>query len=178
MRFIPMFAATATLLLTLSGCTSTDAPDAEATSSSTTPTSTPNTPRSTAAVECPPTPIDVTISYELATDASGGVTINAASNLPDGAVLNSSFFIENGFFAQDEGVLRGGKITFGPFSDKGTPLQGTYDMSITLPIARNQPEEIQTCIGKAGENLTGSLVSTDEISGDRFASIDVSVAVD
>lgn len=165
------------LLLALTGC-STAAQDTEASPSSTTRPSTPTRSGSSAAVECPPTPIDVMITYELATDAHGGITINAASNLPDGAVLNSSFFNEGEFFAQDDGVLGGGKVAFGPFSNKGTPLQGTYDMSISLPIARNQPDEIQTCIGKAGENLTGSFVSTDEITGDKWASIDVSVTVD
>lgn len=172
-----MLAAGATLLISLSACSSTGGPGSNPTKSSLPPTSVPIPTRTASSVECPPTPIDVTISYELATDPHGGVTINAASNLPDGAVLNSSFFVEGGFFAQDEGVLKGGRITFGPFSNKGTPLQGTYDMSITLPIARNQPEEIQTCIGKAGENLSGSLVSIDEISGDKWAGIDVPVTV-
>jgi hypothetical protein len=173
-----MIAAGAAMLLVLSGCSSADQSDVATTPPSKTPTPTISPTPTALAVECPPLPIDVTITYELASDANGGITINAASNLPDGAVLDSSFFIENGFFAQDEGVLEGGKVTFGPFSDKGTPLQGDYDMSITLPIARNQPDEIQECIGKAGENLTGPLVSIEEITGDKVASIDVLVTVD
>ncbi|SDY47706.1 hypothetical protein SAMN05216554_0442 [Herbiconiux ginsengi] len=118
------------------------------------------------------------IAYALSSDSSGGVTIDATSNLPDGSELNASFFVEDGFFAQDEGVLNDGRISFGPFSNKGTPLHGSYDLSITLPIARNQPGPVQACIGDAGQNLSGTLVSIDEISGDKFASLDAVVVID
>ncbi|NQX36448.1 hypothetical protein [Herbiconiux sp. VKM Ac-2851] len=118
------------------------------------------------------------IAYTLASDSSGGVTIDATSNLPDGSELNASLFVEDGFLAQDQGVLNNGHISFGPFSNKGTPLRGSYDLSITLPIARNQPGLVQACIGDAGQNLTGVLVSTDEISGDKFASLDAVVVID
>lgn len=130
------------------------------------------------AADCPPTPLDVAITYELTTDASGGVTINATSNLPDGSELNASFFVEGGYFAQEEGTLLNGRVSFGPFSDRGTPLRGTYDMSITLPIARNQPDSIQACIGSAGELLTGPLVSAEEVTGDNVASLDVVVILE
>lgn len=118
------------------------------------------------------------ITYELVLDTSGGVTIEAASNVPDGAVMNASFFVEDGYFGQDEGTLDNGQVSFGPFSDKGTPLKGTYDLSITLPIARNQPESVQACIGSAGEELTGPLVSADEITGDNVASLEETVTLD
>ncbi|PRB41075.1 hypothetical protein CQ020_14330 [Arthrobacter sp. MYb23] len=177
MRSVPVIATGATLLLALSSCSSPAEPDDAPVPSPTNPSSTLAASPTTKTVACPPLPIDVTITYELVIDARGGVTINAASNLPDGAELNSSFFTETGFFAQDEGVLEKGKVTFGPFSDKATPLHGNYDMSITLPIARNQPAEIRACIGKAGENLTGPLVSIEEITGDKVASVSVRVNI-
>jgi hypothetical protein len=92
--------------------------------------------------------------------------------------MNASFFVENGFFAQDQGTVAMGKVTFGPFSDKGAPLHGSYSMSITLPIARNQPDAVQRCIGERGENLTGPLVSTEQITEDKVAGIDEQVLID
>lgn len=177
MRTTPKFAVPIALVLALSAC----APEATTTPSATAQPSASATPKPTPtakAVECPPTPLDVTITYELTTDASGGIKINATSNLPDGAEMGASFFVEGGYFAQDEGTLENGQVSFGPFSDKGTPLRGTYEMSITLSIARNQPASVQACIGAAGELLTGPLVSTEEITGDKVASLDVVVTVE
>jgi hypothetical protein len=173
-------AVVTTLLLTLPACASapaTTSSGASATSTraaaSPTPTAKTSTTPTPVAAECPATPIDVTITYELVPDAGGGVRIDAESNLPDGAVMNASFYrVGGGYTGQDDGVLKGGKITFGPYSDKGTPLQGIYDMSITLPIATNQPDSVQACIGAAGELLTGPLVSTEEITGDQVANVE------
>lgn len=125
----------------------------------------------TPATECSGGPFEVTITYEIVTDVVGGVAIETASNLPDGAELGASLYGEDGYIGQDNGVLEDGSVTFGPFSDKGMPLQGDYRMSITLPIARNQPEDVQACIGKSGELMTGPLVGTEDISGDKVASV-------
>lgn len=168
-----IFALTLALPACASGTTATPSATPEP-SVSVTPTPTPTTD----AAACPPTPIDVTITYELVVDASGGITIDAASNLPDGAELGASFFAEGAYFGQDDGVLENGTISFGPFSDDGSPLKGTYEMSITLPIARNQPDSVQACIGSAGEQLTGPLVYAEEITGDNVASLDVIVTVE
>ena len=160
MRPVLKLLAVSALIVALSACTSAPPP-----------------PPATTEAVVSARPIEVAITYELVTDTSGGVIINAESNLPDGAEMSGSFFVEGGYFGQDEGVLQGGKISFGPFSDKKTPLQGIYQMSITLPIARNQPEGVQAKIGTAGELMTGSLVSTDDISGDKYAGIDVQVTL-
>ena len=133
MRIAPKLAVPFVLILALSACT----PEAIATPPATPQPSVSDTPTPTPiadTAECRPTPLDVTITYELTTDASGGVTIDATSNLPDGSEMNASFFVEGGYFAQDEGTLEDGMVSFGPFSNKGTPLQGSYDMSITLRI--------------------------------------------
>jgi len=117
----------------------------------------------------------VQLTYELEQAPGGGVTIKVQTNLPEGAELGGSFFREGGFFAQDEDVVNHGAASFGPFTDSGAPLVGTYEMSVTLPIARNQPEAVQECIGTGGELLTGPLVSTHEPTGDQVASVDVPV---
>jgi len=129
------------------------------------------------AASCPPAPLEVAITYELAPTASGGTIVEAETNLPEGSELGASFFVENGFFAQDDDVVRGGHASFGPFTDDGSPLRGSYELSITLPIARNQPATVQACIGTAGELLSGPLVSTEEITGDRVASLNALVTI-
>jgi hypothetical protein len=176
MGFALKLAAAFGMIFALSACS----PGSAETSSSTSrpSVSVTTTAPPTKVADCPPTPIDVTITYELVTDPSGGITIDAASNLPNGASMNASFFVEGDFFAQDDGTLENGKISFGPFSDKGNPLKGTYEMSITLPIARLQPATVQACIGRAGELLAGPLVSAEEITGDNVASLDVVVTVE
>ena len=177
MRLDPKLAIPFVLVFALSACATENEATPSRISEPQAPSTTP-TPTAAQSAECPPTPIEVTITYELVTNASGGISIDAASNLPAGAVMNASFFVEGGFFAQDEGTLENGRVTFGPFSNKGTPLKGTYEMSITLPIARNQPDSVQACIGSSGEMLTGPLVSVEEITGDKVASIDAIVTVE
>lgn len=129
-------------------------------------------------VECPPTPLDVQIDFTLRRDTAGGVIIEVTTNLPDTADLGASLYADSGaYFAQDGRTVQGGAARFGPFSDKGTPLHGTYEVSITLPIARNQPEAVQACLGEAGELMTGALVSKEEITGDFVASRDAIVEI-
>lgn len=130
-------------------------------------------------IACPPMPLEVVIEYALAKESTGGVLVTAQSNLPDRTELMASLYADGGaFFAQDTSPLLGGVAEFGPFSDKGVPLKGTYELSITAPIARNQPDEVQECIGAAGEHLRGPLVSVEEITGDNVASVDVIVSIE
>lgn len=90
-----------------------------------------------------------------------------------------SFYADGGaYFAQDTAAIVNGEVAFGPFSDDGTPLSGVYELSITLPIARNQPDEVQECIGEAGEFMAGPLVSIEEVTGDQVASLDVIVTIE
>ena len=175
MRLASKLAVPVALILALSACapeatlppSETPRPSVAETATAT-PLPTPDVPVPT----CPSSPVEVKIDYELTVDPGGGVVIDATTNLPDGAEMNASFFVEGGYFGQDEGTVQDGEVSFGPFSDKGTPLRGSYDMSITLPIARDQLAGVQDCLGAAGEMLTGPLVSVDDITGDAFASLD------
>lgn len=130
-------------------------------------------------VECPSTPIEVAIEFETEQNVENGALIHVRSNLPDSAELLVSLDGESGtYMGQDTAPLIGGEAEFGPFTDDGLPLHGAYELSITLPIARNQPVQVQNCIGSEGENLTGPLVSEEEITGDNVASISATVVFD
>lgn len=122
--------------------------------------------------------LDVDLTMSVVVNKDGSVSVTAESNLPNGTELNSSVFQEGGFIAQDSQTLRGGSVSFGPFSDKGNPIpSGAYDVSVTMPIARNQPDEVKAIIGDAGENLTGPLVSKESITGDAVVSVSSQLVV-
>lgn len=104
--------------------------------------------------------------------------MKAATNLPETTSLQASFYNKTTrFLAQDEQAVLNGKATFGPFADHGTPLHGAYDFSVTAAVARNQPTQVQECIGRAGEKMSGALVKRDDISGDNYASVDKPVVI-
>ncbi len=110
---------------------------------------------------------------ELVVNDNGTVSVFAQSNLPDGTILGGMVFDEGSYIAQDSQVLQDGKAEFGPFSDKGGALpSGAYEVSVTMPIARNQPDEVKAIIGRKGEYLTGPRVHAESITGD--AVVDVS----
>ncbi|GEL48472.1 hypothetical protein CHO01_35880 [Cellulomonas hominis] len=136
----------------------------------------PSAPPPAPAQTAEPTPEDASLEVELAMNVvlneDGSVSVTAQTNLPDGTELGSSVFQEGGFIAQDSGTLQNGAIAFGPFSDKGNPVPpGTYEVSVTMPIARNQPDDVKAVIGDAGENLTGPLVTEESITGDAVVSV-------
>lgn len=117
-------------------------------------------------------PLEVDLTMSVVLNGDGSVSVAAESNLPDGTELGSSVFQEGGFMAQDSQTLQDGTVSFGPFSDQGNPIpSGTYDVSVTMPIARNQPDVVKAVIGDAGENLTGPLVSEESITGDAVVSV-------
>lgn len=134
---------------------------------------------SAATPECPTTPLNVAITYTLTKDSSGGVVVDATTNLPDGTSVQASFFAEEqGFLAQDQQDVTAGTLKFGPFADHGSPLHGAYEFSITAAIARNQPQGVRECIGEAGELMAGPLVKVENITGDKYAAVDESVVLD
>lgn len=130
------------------------------------------------AVPDPPATLDVELTMDVQVNPDGTVSLSATSNLPDGTELGSMVFQEGGYIGQDSQTLEGGTVEFGPFGDKGGPLSpGTYDVSVTMPIARNQPDAVKAIIGEHGENLTGSLVESEDITGDAVVSVEEALEI-
>lgn len=114
--------------------------------------------------------VDLTIGATVNEDRT--VSVTAESNVPDGTELGASVSQRGGFTAQDSAALRNGEAASGPFSDKGNPVApGAYDVSVTMPIARNQPDEVRAVMGDGGQNLTGPLVGEESITGVAVVSI-------
>lgn len=126
----------------------------------------------------PPSTIEVELAIDVALNPDGSVSVSAQTNLPDGTDLGGTVVALGDFMAQDSQVVENGAAEFGPFSDGGAPLPaGTYDVSVTMPIARNQPDAVKAIIGDAGENLTGPLVSVHDLTGDAVVSVSESLTV-
>lgn len=115
---------------------------------------------------------------EAQVNPDGMISVSATSNLPDGTELGGTVFQEGGYMGQDSQTLDGGVAEFGPFGDDGGPLApGTYVVSVTMPIARNQPDSVRAVIGENGENLTGPLVETEDITGDAVVSVEETLEI-
>lgn len=122
--------------------------------------------------------LEVELNMEVVVNGDGSVSVTAESNLPDETQLGGSVLAEGRFIAQEKSVLQGGRVEFGPFSDRGAALPaGAYDVSVSMPIARNQPSEVKTIIGEHGERLTGPQVSHESITGDAVVGVSESLVI-
>lgn len=108
------------------------------------------------------------IEVQISTTAEGVPmpVIAGKTNLPDGATLLVNLRRREGnFLAQDAVTVAGSAFRAGPFSARGAPLPpGTYEVSVSMSIARLQSASVQTVIGDKGQNLKGPYVkgsSTD-----------------
>ena len=126
-----------------------------------------------------PGTVAVTFTIDAVVNGDGTVSLTAASNLPDGTELGGHVSAEGGYRGSGSAVLQDGKASFGPFSKDGGALPaGTYEVNVTMPIARNQPEAVKAIIGEHGENLTGPQVQHDDITGDAVVSATKEVVID
>lgn len=102
-----------------------------------------------------------------ASKVDDGVIFNVKTNLPDEAELMFTLSCgdynadEIPFRAQTKATVSGGKATSNAFSNKGNPLSGDYDLSITMSLPSLQSDEVRETIGQKGENMTGPLVNEE-----------------
>jgi hypothetical protein len=102
------------------------------------------------------------ITFMLSAEAneSGMVSIVLETNLPDDTVVMVTLANPSSeYAAQDTLAVSGGKCRTGFFSNGESALSaGTYQVTVTVPVAQVQPENVQAVIGTQGENLTGPYV--------------------
>lgn len=167
----PLAATVASLLLTaLAGCgADSPAPQAPAAPVQATPIA---------------APIDVSLTVKASLNADGAVNVHATSNLPDGTELlgtvaqapTGSPKRYNGYQGGVTQTLAGGTADFGPYSKQGSALpEGRYEVTVTMPVAVNQPESVRAVIGAHGENLTGPLVTQD--LGNAFVMVEAKLTI-
>lgn len=133
------------------------------------------------------------MEFEVYINANGykdkdGVIFNIETNLPDETNLMLSltkgdYNTDNAFTAQTNVIINEGKATSEPFSNKGTALNGDFDLSVSMSLPSLQTDTVRAVIGENGEYMTGSLVETSSIGTSNtvkanfFVSIGNDVAV-
>ncbi|MDM5078366.1 hypothetical protein OB931_18605 [Aeromonas media] len=102
----------------------------------------------------------------------GKLQISAETNLPKGSpvmamVVSPIMIGGDGYLAQQNTTVKNnGSIRFKPFSNNETPLRsGPYEITISTPFAKLQPESVRMLIGEFGENLSGNLVEKFTLNG-------------
>lgn len=123
--------------------------------------------------------LEVELAVDATVNADGSVSVSAATNLPAGTKLGATVrSVDGTFTAQDSQTVLDGTASFGPFTAQGAALPaGTYDVNVTMPIARNQAQDVKDIIGGHGEHLAGPLVETESITGDAVVTVDTVLTV-
>lgn len=124
---------------------------------------------------CGVDPLTVEIACTGETNESGDTYFSIQTNLPDntnlivtvsGASNNQGNYTNTSYNAQSEAVVEDGLALAGPFSNGSAPLiMGDYNITITVPYAGEQPQNVQRRIGEKGENLQGEFVIQSENDG-------------
>lgn len=117
-------------------------------------------------------PMEAVLNVDVRIE-SGQVYFDVETNLPDG--MQFMFTVENsdGILGQSKTEVVGGRISAGPFSRKGEPYPpGEYMLSITSPLLRLQPPEVQEILGEAGENVYGEYISEGRVDFEMPFTID------
>ena len=111
-----------------------------------------------------------------------GVLFDIETNLPDEAVLmltlsKGDYNTDDSFTAQTKVTVKGGKATSDAFSAKGEPLNGDFDLSISMSLPSTQSDAVRKVIGENGENMTGGLVEQSSIGSSNVVSALYTVSI-
>lgn len=109
--------------------------------------------------------IQVKLDFEVKTLPNGKAKIVGTTNLPDNTNLAFEIKAKNtSYTGQDKKVVRAGGFESEEFSNRSNPLEkGDYTVSVTMPLALEQPNDVRRIIGAQGENLKGDLVKNDHM---------------
>jgi len=120
-----------------------------------------------ASIEDTPTPtpielkdIEVTLTVDPLISSEGYVSFEIRTNLPDDTSLLLTLS-NDGFTAQDKVIIINNNAVTETFSNKGSALNGSFTLSVTMGIPSVQSEAVRAIIGENGEALKGSLVQKD-----------------
>lgn len=109
------------------------------------------------------------LTVTMKTNVEGGdrPTIIGTTNLPDGITLMVTVSRKaSRYSAQSKVEVKGGVFRAGPFSQKEAALNpGSYELSVTTPLASFQPPHTWPVIGNEGARLQGPLVKKSKFGG-------------
>lgn len=110
--------------------------------------------------------INVEISVNEEFNKDNHLAISGTTNLPTDMELMLTVTSEEGYNAQSKAYVMNGLFQSEWFTSNGQGLpNGKYSVKITSPTANIQPQNVKDVIGEQGANLSGPLVSEDEIWG-------------
>lgn len=110
-----------------------------------------------------PQPMEVVFNVNVRIE-SGKIYFDVETNLPDGMQFMFTIEGSDGILGQSKTEIVGSTMSAGPFSRKGEPYPpGEYILSITSPLLRLQPPEVQEILGEAGENVYGEYISEGRV---------------
>lgn len=106
-----------------------------------------------------PEPINVNVYIDQKVQ-SGSVFISGKINLPDETLLSVSLSRGLSYYASTKATVQNGSFSTEGFSHKGQPIRnGDYELKISTPIAKRQPDSVKKRIGDHGEYLRGDWVT-------------------
>lgn len=101
-------------------------------------------------------PIELNLDVEEKIE-NGKVLFEISTNLPNNTTGNIALINNNiDYTAQDKFEVKNGKAQAGPYSLKGESLpSGTYEVSVSTPLATIQPDDVFIEIGEDYSNYIG-----------------------
>lgn len=124
-----------------------------------------------------PLNVEISVTTEV---VNGLLYVEATTNLPESTLISISLFRDisgDSYLSQSKATVTDGRFKSGPFGYAGNALPaGEYELSVTVPYARLQPEAVKAIFGEKGMNLTGPLVSDGKYGG-RTAEVELIVTV-
>lgn len=115
--------------------------------------------------------IVVEMDHEVINE-DGVIYIKGETNLPDGADLQFTIRKDD-FTAQENQLVKNGEFTSEAFSNNGRTLEpGTYELTISLPLATRQDKQFVDKVGDDFEYLEGELMTESKYG--RYMKYDAS----
>jgi hypothetical protein len=97
----------------------------------------------------------------------GKIYFDVETNLPDDMeiMITTSYGLD--IWGQGKGTVASGILTVGPFTRHGQPyLPEEYNLSISSPLMKLQPESVQQALGENGSNYYGDYYENGRIDFD------------
>jgi hypothetical protein len=111
--------------------------------------------------------------YEVLLDMNvkgeeGKPEFSISTNLPDETELKLSLMDDN-FYSEDQKVtVKDGVAISKPFTEEyGEPLKGNYILTVVME-PEDQRHDVKSILGSKGECLSGDLVETNSVSGNKY----------
>ena len=110
-----------------------------------------------------PSPTELVFNFNTRFE-DGKIYFDIETNLPDGMDIMFTVVSGEDVWGQSKVQVSSGFIIAGPFSRQGEPYSpGEYELSVSSPLLRLQPPEVQQILGENGENFYGDFIEEGRV---------------